>query len=176
MTDSAPATKGAARRWMLRRIAPNSSLHRSLWRVRKWLPRGAVGRYVAGWLNFRLAKRWSCHIDPRATIGRVMFMHPSGIVIGEDVVVEDDVTIFQGVTLGAARGGVPVVRRGATIYAGATVLGPVEIGHHAVVGAGAVVLRDVPPFATAVGVPARLMPQPDESGGRGETSGSRSSR
>ena len=159
----ASRTKGAAvRGWMLRRITPNSSLHRSLWRVRKWLPRGAVGRYIAGWLNFRLARRWSCHIDPRATIGQVLFMHPSAVVIGAGVVVEDGVTIFQGVTLGGTRGGFPVVRRGATIYGGASVLGPVEVGHHAVVGAGAVVLTDVPPYATAVGVPAHIVPKSEQ--------------
>jgi serine O-acetyltransferase len=123
------------------------------------MPRGPVGRYVATWLNFRLAQRWGCHIDPHAKIGAVLFKHPTGIVIGEKVVVEDEVTIFQGVTLGAAPGGFPVIRRGATIFAGASVLGPVEVGHDAVVAAGAVVLTDVPPYATAVGVPARVIPR-----------------
>lgn len=102
-----------------------------------------------------------CQVSPFARLGRgVRFPHPLGIVIGEHVVIEDDVVVFQQVTLGShgrkdAPAAYPVVQSGAVLYAGAKVIGGVTIGRGAIVGANAVVLDDVPPGASAVGVPAR---------------------
>ena len=101
-------------------------------------------------------------IHPGAKIGRGVFIdHGMGVVIGETSVVEDDVTIFQGVTLGGTgkeRGKRhPTVESGAVIGAGAHVLGNITIGRGARVGAGSVVIRDVPPGATVVGVPGRVV-------------------
>jgi serine O-acetyltransferase len=102
-------------------------------------------------------------IHPGCTIGKRVFIdHAFGVVIGETTIIEDDVLIYQGVTLG----GVsldrttkrhPTVRRGAVIGGGAKVLGNIEIGENARVGANSVVVKDVPADSTAVGIPARVI-------------------
>ncbi len=115
---------------------------------------------LASLSRFRLAKQWGLFIHPTAIVGRVSFPHPTGIVIGAGVLLEDDVTCYQQVTLGAIRiGGAdyPTVRRGAVLFAGATVLGGVEIGERAVVGANSLVLADVPPGVVVAGTPARIV-------------------
>jgi serine O-acetyltransferase len=101
-------------------------------------------------------------IHPAVPIGRgVLLDHATGIVIGETAVVEDGVTILQGVTLGATgkvRGDRhPKVRSGVLLGAGALVLGNIEIGAMSKVGAGSVVLRAVPPHCTVAGIPARVV-------------------
>lgn len=98
-------------------------------------------------------------IHPGATIGRRFFVdHGMGVVIGETTEIGDDVSIYQGVTLGGTGKETgkrhPTVDNRVTIGVGASVLGAVRIGEGAKIGGGAVVLRDVPPNATAVGVPA----------------------
>jgi serine O-acetyltransferase len=105
-------------------------------------------------------------IHPLASIGRGLKMpHPNGIVIGMYARVGDDVTILQQVTLGAVRPDVPfsestlpLICDGAVLGSGCRVLGGVTVGAGAVIGANAVVLSDVPPHSTAVGVPARIVP------------------
>lgn len=104
-------------------------------------------------------------IHPAAQIGKgVMFDHATGIVIGETAVIEDNVSILQSVTLGGTgnEGGDrhPKVRSGVMIGAGTKVLGNIEIGEGAKVGAGSVVLRDVAPHTTVVGVPAVVVGKP----------------
>ncbi|MGN6563353.1 MAG: serine O-acetyltransferase EpsC [Thermomicrobiales bacterium] len=98
-------------------------------------------------------------IHPGATIGRRFFIdHGMGVVIGETTEIGDNVSLYQGVTLGGTgkeRGKRhPTLADGVTVGVGAKVLGAVLIGEGARIGGGAVVLRDVPPYATAVGVPA----------------------
>jgi serine O-acetyltransferase len=101
-------------------------------------------------------------IHPAATIGRRVFIdHGTGVVVGETTVVEDDVVIYQGVTLG----GVslvpgkrhPTIQRGAVIGAGAKVLGNITIGSEAKIGANSVVVKAVPDGTTAVGIPAHVI-------------------
>ncbi|MBW7452540.1 hypothetical protein K0U00_00605 [Paenibacillus sepulcri] len=104
-----------------------------------------------------------CHISERSKIGRNLKMpHPTGVVIGEDVMIGDNVTIFQQVTLGShGKPGLsrsyPIIEDHVTIYAGAKIIGNVTIGRNAVIGANAVVTKDVPPNAVAVGVPAKII-------------------
>lgn len=101
-------------------------------------------------------------IHPGAMIGPGLFIdHGMGTVIGETAIVGSDVLLYHGVTLGGVDGRAgrrhPIVGDGAVIGAGAKVLGAIEIGARARIGAQSVVLSDVPPGATAVGVPARVL-------------------
>ena len=120
------------------------------------------GRRDAGaWLAHQANVAYGVDIHPAVPFGRrVLLDHATGIVVGETAVVEDDVSILHGVTLGATgkeRGDRhPKVRRGASIGAGAQVLGNVVLGRMCRIGAGSVVMRHVPAHATAVGVPARI--------------------
>lgn len=108
-------------------------------------------------------------IHPAAKIGRRVFIdHGIGVVIGETAVVGDDVTIYQGVTLGgvnAVKGKRhPTVESGVVIGSGAKVLGNITIGANSKIGANSVVIKNVPPDSTAVGIPARVIKKgPDKS-------------
>lgn len=101
-------------------------------------------------------------IHPGATIGRGVFIdHGMGVVIGETSEIGDNVTLYQGVTLGGTgkeKGKRhPTVKEGALIATGAKVLGSITIGENAKIGAGSVVLRDVPADSTVVGIPGRVV-------------------
>jgi serine O-acetyltransferase len=99
-------------------------------------------------------------IHPSAAIGTSVFLdHATGIIVGAYVVIGDEVTILQNVTIGrkqALPGRAPRIGRGVLLSAGATILGDVRVGDFAKIGAGSVVENDVPGGCTAVGVPARL--------------------
>ncbi len=106
---------------------------------------------------------WQASVGPGLTL-----YHPTGVVLGPDVVVGRNCVLQQGVTLGAVRErgrmhdgrmDSPVIGDGVTVGAGARVLGPISLGDASVVGANAVVLVDVPPGHLAVGVPARVTPR-----------------
>jgi serine O-acetyltransferase len=106
-------------------------------------------------------------IHPGARIGRRVFIdHGAGVVIGETAIVGDDVTLYQGVTLGGTgheKGKRhPTLRTGVFVGSNAQVLGNICVGEHSRVGAGSVVLRDVPPDSTVVGVPAHIVYQKGE--------------
>lgn len=109
---------------------------------------------------------YGCDIQPTVQIDREAELVHGGLgcVFHENIVIERRARIYQNVTLGGngkqtspAGANHPVIREGATVYAGACVLGPIEVGAGATVGANAVVLSDVPAGATAVGVPARMI-------------------
>jgi serine O-acetyltransferase len=121
--------------------------------------------------GFRWLARWISHwgrfwtgieIHPGATIGRRVFIdHGMGIVIGETAEIHDDCTLYHGVTLGGTSWNKgkrhPTLGRGVVIGAGAKILGPILVGDAAKIGSNAVVVRDVPAGATAVGIPARVL-------------------
>ncbi|MCX6075181.1 MAG: serine O-acetyltransferase [Campylobacterales bacterium] len=101
-------------------------------------------------------------IHPGATIGRRVFIdHGFGVVIGQTTVIEDDVLIYQGVTLGGvsliAGKRHPTIKRGVVIGAGAKILGNITIGENSKVGANSVVVRNVPDNSTAIGIPAHVI-------------------
>lgn len=110
------------------------------------------------------ACRWLTHIDihPGARIGARLFIdHGCGVVIGETAEIGDDVTLYHGVTLGGTSWHAgkrhPTVREGVVIGAGAKVLGPIEIGANARIGANSVVIEPVPAGTTVVGIPGRAV-------------------
>jgi serine O-acetyltransferase len=119
------------------------------------------------------AQVFQTDIHPAVRLGKGIFLdHATGLVIGETALVEDDVSILQGVTLGGTGKDVgdrhPKIRRGVLIAAGAKILGNIEVGPCSRIGAGAVVLRPVPPRTTVAGVPARVIgecgcPEPSRS-------------
>jgi len=101
-------------------------------------------------------------IHPGAKIGKGVFVdHGSGVVIGETAIVGDNCTIYQGATLGGTGKDTgkrhPTLGNNVMVGAGAKVLGPINVGDNSKIAAGAVVLRDVPPDCTAVGIPARII-------------------
>lgn len=114
--------------------------------------------FLARLISERVKKKTGIEIHPGAVIGnRVFIDHGSGIVIGETTVIGDDVLIYQGVTLGgtghAKEKRHPTIENGVLLSADAKVLGNITIGQNSKVGAGSVVLKDVPPNSTVVGIP-----------------------
>ncbi|MGC7561166.1 serine O-acetyltransferase [Pasteurella sp. PK-2025] len=119
---------------------------------------------LAIYLQNQISVAFDVDIHPAARIGcGIMFDHATGIVVGETSVIEDDVSILQGVTLGGTGKECgdrhPKVREGVMIGAGAKILGNIEVGRYAKIGANSVVLQPVPEYATAAGVPARVIGQ-----------------
>ena len=119
-------------------------------------------KWMALFFQSRVSQLFAVDIHPAARMGRgIMLDHATGIVIGETAVVEDDVSIMQDVTLGGTGKETgdrhPKIRRGVLLSMGAKILGNIEIGEYSRVGASSVVLKDVPPGCTAVGVPAHLV-------------------
>lgn len=119
-------------------------------------------RAMALYLQSRTSEVYGVDIHPAARIGRgIMIDHATSVVVGETAVIEDEVSLLHGVTLGGTGKETgdrhPKVRRGALIGANATILGNIEIGQCSRVGAGSVVLRDVPPNTTVAGVPAKVL-------------------
>ncbi|HOA34230.1 MAG: serine O-acetyltransferase [Clostridiales bacterium] len=118
--------------------------------------------FIARWISQRAARKTGIEIHPAAKIGRRFFIdHGCGVVIGETTEIGDDVTLYQGVTLGGTGKDTgkrhPTIGNNVMIGAGAKVLGPIKIGDNTNIAAGAVVLKDIPPNSTAVGVPARIV-------------------
>ena len=118
--------------------------------------------FLARLISARARRRTGIDIHPAAKIGQGVFIdHGIGLVIGETTEIGDNVTLYQGVTLGGTGKDVgkrhPTIGNDVMISAGAKVLGPVTIGDHVKIGAGSVVLKDVPPHCTVVGVPGRVV-------------------
>lgn len=118
--------------------------------------------FLARWVSQYAARKTGIEIHPAATIGRRFFIdHGTGVVIGETTVIGDDVTLYQGVTLGGTGKDTgkrhPTIGNNVMIGAGAKVLGPFTVGDNSNIAAGAVVLNEIPPDSTAVGVPARVV-------------------
>ena len=120
---------------------------------------------LARFIQSKISEVFGVDIHPACQIGKgIMFDHATGIVIGETAVIEDDVSILQSVTLGGTGNETgdrhPKIRSGVMIGAGAKILGNIEIGEGAKVGAGSVVLEDVKAHTTVVGVPAVVVGHP----------------
>ena len=138
-------------------------LSHRLWRMRlRWLARFIS--HMARWLT-------GIEIHPGATIRRRFFIdHGMGVVIGETAEIGDDCTLYHGVTLGGTSWNQgkrhPTLGKGVVVGAGAKILGPITIGDGARIGSNAVVVKDVPPGATAIGIPARIIEAQQMQDGR----------
>ncbi|MCL2864288.1 MAG: serine O-acetyltransferase [Lachnospiraceae bacterium] len=118
--------------------------------------------FLARWISQRTARTTGIEIHPGARIGRGLFIdHGSGVVIGETAIIGNNVTLYQGVTLGGTgkeKGKRhPTLQDNVMVSAGAKILGSFTIGRNSKIGAGSVVLEEVPPNCTVVGVPGRIV-------------------
>lgn len=128
--------------------------HHALWNAGLKLP-ARLSAHLARFLT-------GVEIHPAAQIGRRCFIdHGMGVVIGETTIIGDDVTLYQQVTLGGTGKKKdkrhPTIENGVVIGAGAKVLGNVTVGQHSQIGSGSVVVKDVPPHSTVVGIPGRII-------------------
>ncbi len=119
-------------------------------------------KFIARLISQRAARKTGIEIHPGATIGRRLVIdHGHGVVIGETTEIGDDVLIYQGVTLGGTGKDVgkrhPTIGNNVMISSGAKVLGPFKVGDNSRIAAGAVVLDEVPPNSTVVGIPAKVV-------------------
>ena len=118
--------------------------------------------FLARWVSQRAARKTGIEIHPGAQIGKGLFIdHGNGVIIGETAIIGDNVTLYQGVTLGGTGKETgkrhPTLRDNVMVSAGAKVIGSFTIGENSKIGAGSVVLEEVPPNCTVVGVPGRIV-------------------
>lgn len=118
--------------------------------------------FLARWISQRAARKTGIEIHPGARIGKGLFIdHGSGVIIGETTEIGNNVTLYQGVTLGGTGKEQgkrhPTLRDNVMVSAGAKILGSFTIGENSKIGAGSVVLEEVPPNCTVVGVPGRVV-------------------
>ena len=118
--------------------------------------------FFARWVSQRGVRKTGIEIHPGAQIGKGFFIdHGNGVIIGETTIIGDNVTLYQGVTLGGTGKEQgkrhPTLGNNIMVGAGAKVLGSCTIGDNSKIGAGSVVLEDVPPGSTVVGVPGRVV-------------------
>jgi len=138
---------------------------RALWRHRRaqWFYKHNM-KFIARAISQRTKRLTGIEIHPGAKLGRRIFIdHGAGVVIGETAEVGNNVVIYQGVTLGGTGKDTgkrhPTIEDDVMISAGAKVLGPFTVGQGSKIGAGSVVLKEVPPHSTVVGVPGRIVKQ-----------------
>ena len=123
--------------------------------------------FLARWISQRAARKTGIEIHPGATIGKGLFIdHGSGVIIGETAVIGNNVTLYQGVTLGGTGKEQgkrhPTLKDNVMVSAGAKILVSFTIGENSKIGAGSVVLEEVPPNCTVVGVPGRVVRRDDK--------------
>ena len=122
--------------------------------------------FLARWISQRAARKTGIEIHPGATIGKGLFIdHGAGVIIGETTVIGDNVTLYQGVTLGGNGKETgkrhPTLEDNVMVSAGAKIIGSFTIGENSKIGAGSVVIEEVPPNCTVVGVPGHIVKQND---------------
>ena len=138
---------------------------KAIWKYRKAHKLYEKGHYFrARWISQRAARTTGIEIHPGAVIGKGLFIdHGHGVVIGETTIIGDNVTLYQGVTLGGTGKETgkrhPTLEDNVMVSVGAKVLGSFTIGENSKIGAGSVVLKEVPPNSTVVGVPGCVVKQ-----------------
>lgn len=152
-----PAVRSA---WEVYFLYPSFKAIRAYRRAHWWHERGHY--FIARWISQRSRNKTGIEIHPGAQIGKGLFIdHGAGVVIGETTIIGDNCTLYQNVTLGGTGKDVgkrhPTLGNNVLVGAGARVLGPFTIGDNSKIAANAVVLEEVPPNCTAVGVPAKVV-------------------
>ena len=122
---------------------------------------------MARWISQEAARKTGIEIHPGATIGKGLFIdHGSGVIIGETTIIGDNVTLYQGVTLGGNGKETgkrhPTLEDNVMVSAGAKIIGSFTVGKNSKIGAGSVVINQVPPNCTVVGIPGRVVKREDE--------------
>ena len=126
------------------------------------------GHYFrARYISQKAARKTGIEIHPGATIGKGFFIdHGTGVIIGETTIIGDNVTLYQGVTLGGTGKETgkrhPTLQDNVMVSAGAKIIGSFTVGENSKIGAGSVVLEEVPPNCTVVGVPGRIVKRDNE--------------
>lgn len=117
---------------------------------------------VAKFFWLKIVKNHACYLSPKARIGHSFALpHATGVVIGDGAVIGNNVTLYQNVTIGQKEeGSYPCIHDNVTVYAGAVIIGAVTIHEGAVIGANAVVTKDIPANCVAAGVPAKVISSP----------------
>ncbi len=152
-----PAVRSA---WEVIFLYPSFKAVRAYRRAHWWHEHGFY--FIARWISQNARNRTGIEIHPGAQIGKGLFIdHGAGVVIGETTIIGDNCTLYQNVTLGGTGKDAgkrhPTLGNNVMVGAGARVLGPFKIGDNSKIAANAVVLEEVPPNCTAVGVPARVV-------------------
>ena len=143
-------------------LYPGFQVMRAYRKAHKLYQKGHYFR--ARMISQRAVRKTGIEIHPGATIGKGFFIdHGSGVIIGETTIIGDNVTIYQGVTLGGTGKETgkrhPTIKDNVMISAGAKLLGSFTVGENSKIGAGSVVLEEVPPNSTVVGIPGRVVKQ-----------------
>ncbi len=123
--------------------------------------------FWARWVSQRAVRKTGIEIHPGATIGKGLFIdHGSGVIIGETAILGNNITLYQGVTLGGTGKETgkrhPTLEDNVMVSAGAKVIGSFTVGENSKIGAGSVVVKEVPPNCTVVGVPGRIVKRDDK--------------
>lgn len=123
--------------------------------------------FLARWISQRGARKTGIEIHPGAQIGKGLFIdHGSGVIIGETAILGNNITLYQGVTLGGTgkeKGKRhPTLEDGVMVSAGAKIIGSFTVGKNSKIGAGSVVIKPVPPNCTVVGIPGRIVKMGDQ--------------
>ncbi|MBB1328173.1 serine acetyltransferase [Pseudoalteromonas sp. SR43-7] len=149
---------------LIRQLLFGEPIEKLYYRALRYTKRGFFFSYIAIFCIKKINRNFSCYLSAKASVGAgIKFPHPVGVVIGDGVVISERVTIYQNVTLGAARVGegerglYPKIGSDVVIFAGAKVIGDITIGNGATIGANAVVTKSVPDNTSAVGIPAKII-------------------
>lgn len=145
---------------IIKRILPwleiDKKIYRKYLRAHKYFLKNY--QHIVEYYNYKMYKKYNCIISGSACIEPGLSLpHPVGIIIGREVKIGKNATIYQGVTLGQKNNKYPIVGDNVTIYAGAKIIGDVTIGNNVIVGANAVVIHDVPDNCVVAGVPAKII-------------------
>jgi serine O-acetyltransferase len=156
------AERDPAARSTLEVILLYPGVHALIWHRLAHLLWAMEFKFAARFVSWLARFLTNIDIHPGATIGERLFIdHGAGVVIGETAIIGDDVTMYHGVTLGGTSWSAgkrhPTLESGVLIGAGAKILGPVVVGRSARIGANSVVIEDVPPEMTVVGIPGRIV-------------------